>query len=148
MSLAQSFHRMGDQGAIFSQGTRVQPAFGAIAKIERNRKLTARIMNLNYGVDKIGSGLKWQETVSDPLKRDPAYLMQRWREQTSITGFARSRIRPAAPQQVTWKNDYWLVQRTRALNPQSIGPYTISSLPQQSILYRLSDAFSAFAQRG
>lgn len=132
--------------ALYSQNTNVHPAFGAIGREQRNRMLTASVMKLNYGIDKIGSGEKWQETTNDPLQRPPAYIIQQHRIQTMTLGFARSRIRPAAPQQVQWKNNYWLMQRTRSMNPQSIGPYTISSLPRQSILYRISDAFSQFAQ--
>lgn len=139
---------MHGRNALYSQNPNVHPAFGAVGREERNRKLTFRIMTLNYGVDKIGSGEKWQETTNDPLGRDPRYIIAKHREFTATSGPSRGRIRPAAPQQVTWKNDYWLMQRTRATNPQSIGPYTISSLPQQSILYRISDAFSQFAQQG
>ena len=136
------------KNALYSQNTRVLPAFGAVGREERNKRVTSSVMKLNYGIDKIGSGEKWQETTNDPLGRPPAYIIQQHRVETATLGISRARIRPAAPAQVEWKNSYWLMQRTRALNPQSIGPYTISSLPRQSILYRISDAFSKFSQGG
>lgn len=134
--------------AIYSENTRVLPAFGATGREQRNRMLTAVIMKLNYGQDKIGLGEKWQETTNDPLGRKPAYIIQKHREETRTLGRNFAQIRPAAPAQVEWKNDYWYVQRTRALRQTRIGPYPISSLPQKSVLYRISDAFSAFAVGG
>lgn len=133
--------------ALYSQNTRVLPAFGAVGRETRNRALTMRVMQLNYGVDKIGLGEKWQETTNDPNKRDPRYVIQKHREETNTLGRARSRIRPAAPTQVEWKNSYWYQQRQRALRQTRIGPYPIASLEKESILYRLSDAFSQFAQQ-
>lgn len=134
--------------AIYSQNTRVLPAFGATGKVERNRLVTSSVMKLNYGQDKIGLGEKWQETTNDPLKRRPADIMLMHRYETRTLGRNFSLIRPASPAQVEWKNDYWYVQRTRALRQTAIGPYPISSLPQKSILFRISDAFSAFAVNG
>jgi hypothetical protein len=139
---------MHGNNAIYSQNTRVLPAFGAVGREERNQHLTRRVMLLNYGMDKIASGEKWQETTNDPLGRDARYIIQKQREETNTLGRARSRIRPAAPQQVTWKNDYWYVQRRRSMRQTRIGPYPIASLEKESILYRLSDAFSQFAQGG
>lgn len=137
---------MHGNNALYSQNTRVLPAFGQIGREQRNRALTASVMKLNYGIDKIGSGEKWQETTNDPLRRDPRFIIQRHRVETMTLGYARSRIRPAAPAQVEWKNSYWLQQRTRAQRQTRIGPYPIASLPRQSILYRISDAFSKFSQ--
>lgn len=135
----------GAQNAILSQNTRVFPAFGQVGRLQRNVALTARIMNLNYGVDKRAGGEKVQEVSNDPLKRDPRFVIQRHRVETMTLGYTRSVMRPAAPQQVQWKNNYWLIQRTRATRPTSIGPYPTSSLPRQSVLYRISQAFSQFA---
>jgi hypothetical protein len=139
---------MHSQNAIYSQNTRVLPAFGATGKVKRNTLLTSSVMKLNYGEGKIGLGEKWQETTNDPLKRKPADIMLLHRYETRALGRNFARIRPAAPAQVEWKNNYWYVQRQRALRQTAIGPYTIASLPQQSVLYRISDAFSAFAQGG
>lgn len=139
---------MHGRNAIYSQNTRVLPAFGQVGREERNKALTSTVMKLNYGVDKRQGGEKWQETTNDPLKRPPAYVIQKHREETRTLGRNFARIRPAAPAQVEWKNSYWYVQRQRALRQTAIGPYTISSLPQKSILYRISDAFSAFATGG
>lgn len=134
--------------ALYSQNTRVLPAFGQIGREQRNRALTASVMKLNYGIDKRAGGEKWQETTNDPLGRDPRFIIQRHRVETMTLGYARARIRPAAPAQVEWKNAYWRQERTRALRQTRIGPYPINSLPQQSILYRISDAFSKFSQGG
>ncbi len=124
----------------FSPNTNMHPAFGVQAKIERNRRLTASIMQLNYGKWHIGQGEKPIETTNDPLGRPPGLIIQRGREEMSIAGRTRGRIRPAAPGQVKWKYPYWGVQRPPARQP--IGPFVMGSLPDQSILNRISGAFS------
>ena len=139
---------MYQKNALYSQNTRVLPAFGQVGREERNKKVTSSVMKLNYGIDKRQGGEKWQETTNDPGKRAPAFIIQKHREETNTLGRARSRIRPAAPAQVEWKNSYWYMQRQRALRQTRIGPYPINSLPRQSILYRISDAFSQFATQG
>lgn len=127
---------------------RTNPAFGSRYKIERNRRLTFSVMTLNYGTDKIGSGQKVQEALSDPLHRDPRSVLYAGRVEASIMGRARGQIRPAAPGQVTWKNSYWLQQRTRATRQTAIGPYIQGSLEKQSILYRISDTLSNLGKGG
>lgn len=127
---------------------RTNPAFGSQYKIMRNRAITSGVMKMNYGVDKIGSGVKVQETLSDPLHRDPRSIIYAARVEASIAGRARGHIRPAAPGQVTWKNSYWLQQRTRATRPTAIGPYIQGSLQKQSILYRISDTLSNLGRGG
>lgn len=132
--------RQHSQLAEFSQNTNIHPAFGSQFKIERNRKLTGSIMRLNYGIWHIGQGEKPIETTNDPLKRKPEYIIARGREEMSIAGRTRGHIRPAAPGQVTWKNPYWRAQRPPVRKP--IGPFTQGSLPQQSILARMSTSLS------
>lgn len=140
MAWRQHANTMMSQGAAFSQNTNVHPAFGNVFKIERNRRLTASIMNLNYGVWHIGQGLKPIETSNDPLHRKPADIIQRSREEMSIAGRTRGFIRPAAPGQVKWKYPYWTAQRPPVRQP--IGPFVQGSLEKQSILYRLSSTLS------
>lgn len=123
----------------FSPNTNVHPAFGNVYKIQRNRRLTASVMNLNYGKWHIGQGLKPIETTNDPLGRPSEYIIRRNREEMSNAGRMRGRIRPANPALVTWKYPYYRVTRPPVRQP--IGPFTQGSLEQQSILYRLSDAF-------
>lgn len=128
------------QAAILSNNTNVHPAFGNEFKVKRNRALTSSIMKLNYGMWHIGQGEKPIETTNDPLKRKPEYIIARGREEMSIAGRTRGRIRPAAPAQVKWKNSYYRAQRPPVRQP--IGPFTQGSLEKQSILYRMSTAFS------
>lgn len=132
--------------ARLSPDTNVHPAFGNAHKIERNRMLTSSIMKLNYGIWHIGQGEKPIETTNDPLKRKPDYIIARGREEMSIAGRTRGNIRPAAPGQVQWKNPYYRAQRPPARTP--IGPFTQGSLEKQSILYRISDAFTKLGSNG
>lgn len=132
--------RRQQRNAAYSPNTNLYPAFGNEHKIQRNRALTSSVMRLNYGMDKIGRGEKPQETTNDPLKRKPEYIVQQARQEASIAGRLRGRIRPAAPGQVKWKNAYWLAQRPPVRQP--IGPFVQGSLEKQSILYRISDALS------
>lgn len=127
------------QSAAFSANTNVHPAFGNVHKIERNRRLTASIMNLNYGKWTIGQGEKPIETTNDPRQRKPAEIIAYNRIEASIAGRTRGRIEPRAPGQVLWKNPYWRAQRPPAKQP--IGPFTMGSLEKQSILYRISQSF-------
>jgi hypothetical protein len=124
----------------FSANTNVHPAFGNLDKVHRNRKLTASVMRLNYGIWHIGQGEKPIETTNDPRKRRPELIIQRSREEMSIAGRTRGVIRAAAPGQVKWKYPYWSVQRPPARPP--IGPFTQGSLEKQSILYRISSSLS------
>lgn len=130
----------------FWPNTNVYPAQGNAHKIERNVKLTSSIMKLNFGIWHIGQGEKPLETTNDPLKRPPAYIIARGREEMSIAGRMRGNIRPAAPGQVLWKNPYYRAQRPPVITP--IGPYTQGSLEKQSILYRISSTFSKLGGNG
>lgn len=130
----------------FSTNTNMHPAFGNAHKIERNRKLTSSIMKLNFGVWHIGQGEKPIETTNDPLRRPPAYIIARGREEMSIAGRMRGNMRPAAPGQVQWKNPYWRSERPPIRAP--IGPFTQGSLEKQSILYRISTTFSRLGGNG
>jgi hypothetical protein len=130
--------------AEYSPNTNVHPAFGSRFKLERNRRLTSAVMNLNYGIWHIGQGVKPIETTNDPLQRKPEYVVARGREEMSIAGRSRGHIRPAAPGQVQWKNAYYRAQRPPVRRP--IGPFVQGSLEKQSILYRLSDTFAKLGQ--
>src|SRR5258708_76397 len=130
-------------GAVFSDNTNVHPAFGYEYKIKRNRAVVSSIVNQTWGYHSQKHG-PWvfgevQNKLSDPLHRDPNYLLRRAREEGSIAGRSRAYIRPAPAEAVVWKNGYWLVQRTRGSRPSSIGPYgTVSSRQQpQSVLTRI-----------
>lgn len=128
------------QAAILSANTNTHPAFGNMFKVKRNRALTSSIMRLNYGIWTIGQGEKPIETTNDPHKRSAEYIIARGREEMSIAGRTRGRIRPAAPGQVEWKNSYWRAQRPPIRQP--IGPFTQGSLEKQSILYRMSSTLA------
>lgn len=132
----QHANTMLSQSAAFSQNTNAHPAFGNIYKIERNRALTASVMNLNYGIWHIGQGVKPIETTNDPHRRKPEEIIKRGREEMSIAGRSRGFIRSAAPGQVAWKYPYWVAQRPPVRQP--IGPFTMGSLEKQSIWYRIS----------
>jgi len=124
------FH--GPAKQVFSMDTNVHPAFGVQPKIQRNTKLVASVFRYDAGVMLIGDRI--QETLSDPLHRQPRGILQRYRENSGGLGIDRARIRPAAPAQVTWKNRYWRMQKPPYRSP--IGPFTHGQLPQQSILQR------------
>ncbi len=126
--------------AEYSSNTNVYPAFGSAHKIERNRKLTGSLMRLNYGMWHIGQGEKPIETTNDPLKRPPEYIIARGREEISNAGRMRGNIRAAAPQQVAWKNSFWLAEKPPYRQP--IGPFVQGSLERQSIMYRISNFFN------
>lgn len=119
---------------VFSQNTNVHPAFGVQPKIERNRKVVNSVYTQTQGYMLIGDRL--QETMSDPLHRNGRYILQAFREGSSVSGRSRGMMRPAAPQQVTWKNQYWRVQRPPYM--PVIGPYTQGQLADQSILARVN----------
>ncbi len=119
---------------VFSQNTNSHPAFGVVPKIKRNNALVNSVFAQRAGV--MLKGDRVQETLSDPLHRPSQYILLKFREETSALGRDRARIRPAAPQQVTWKNSYWRAQRPPYRQP--IGPFTQGQLPQQSILQRLN----------
>jgi len=137
-------------GAMYSSDTNVHPAFGMRYKVERNRNVVQSVVAQTWGLHSYkgpnGADVfgEVQEKLNDPLHRDPAYILQRAREQSSIAGRSRGNIRPAAPQQVTWKNPYWVLQRTRGARGTTIGPYgtTAQKLTQQSVLSRISGFLS------
>lgn len=132
-------------GAVLSQNTRMLPAFGMDYKIRRNRNITVgptSVVSQTWGYHSSKNGLNVfgniQEKLSDPLHRDPLQILLRARQESSIAGRMRAYIRPAAPQQVTWKNQYWVLQRTRGARPTTIGPYGHpTARPEQSILSRI-----------
>lgn len=126
--------RAGDAPEVFSQNTNVHPAFGVVPKIERNRALVNSVYRQTQGYMLIGD--RTNETMSDPLHRPPKYILQQFRQNTNTLGIDRALIRPAAPQQVTWKNQYWRVQKPPYRTP--IGPYTHGQMQQQSVLYRIN----------
>lgn len=133
------------RGAMLSANTNVHPAFGMDYKIHRNRAVVGSVIAQTWGLHAIKKG-PWvfgdvQEKLSDPLHRDPLLILMRARQESSIAGRSRAFIRPAAPQQVTWKNQYWVLQRTRGRRGTTIGPYgkTSGMLVQQSVLSRIGD---------
>jgi hypothetical protein len=130
-----------------SPNTNVHPAFGSERKRERNVSLVYSLINLNQAAMMRIRIQNLSENSNDPLKRNPDDLYQLERNEYSIAGRTHGAIRAAAPGQVAWKNSYWLQQRTRATRQTAIGPYTQSSLPKQSILYRISDALSGINKR-
>jgi hypothetical protein len=119
---------------VFSQNTNVHPAFGVVPKIERNKKLVNSVYRQTQGYMLIGD--RTQETMSDPLHRPPRYILEQFRINSSGLGRDRALIRAAAPQQVTWKNAYWRVQKPPYRTP--IGPYTHGQMQSQSVLYRIN----------
>lgn len=132
------------QGALLSQNTNVHPAFGMDYKVARNRAVVTSIAAQTWGYHANKHSV-WvfgdvQNKLSDPLHRDPNYLLQRARQEASIAGRTRAFIRPWHPQQVQWKNQYWVLQRTRGARGTTIGPYgTVSGKQQpQSVLSRIS----------
>lgn len=120
--------------ATFADNTNVHPAFGVRAKIERNRNVVKSVYRQTQGYMLIGD--RTNETMSDPLHRDPRMILQNFRNETSVSYRSRGMIRPAAPGQVTWKNAYWRYQRPPYRQPMP--PFTLSQLPQQSILQRVN----------
>lgn len=126
--------RAGKAPEVFSQNTNVHPAFGVVPKIERNRRLVQSVYRQTQGYMLIGDRIS--ETMSDPLHRPPEYVLQQFRQNSSISGRERGHIRAAAPGQVTWKNAYWRAQKPPYRTP--IGPYTHGNMPQQSVLYRVN----------
>jgi hypothetical protein len=126
----------------FSQNTNVHPAFGVQPKIERNRRLVQSVYHQTQGYALIRD--RNNETMSDPLHRPPEYILQKFREETSVSYRSRGMIRPAAPQLVTWKNQFWTMQRPPAM--PVIGPFTQGQLQQQSILYRINNFLSGGAK--
>lgn len=66
-------------------------------------------------------------------------IQQRQRNEASIAGRSRAYIRAAAPGQVTWKNSYWNMQRTRATRQTTIGPYVMGNMAKQSAMTRISN---------
>lgn len=130
--------------AVGDQLLRTNPAFGSSLKIQRNIAITKGIINLNQGRMAQYRMQSVSEDSSDVLRRDPRLIYQRTREEMSIAGRSRAFMRPAAPGQVTWKNSYWMAQRN--VKPQ--GPFTMGGMEKQSVLYRISDAFSALGRGG
>ena len=131
------------QGAIFSQNTNVHPAFAMDYKLKRNTNVVRSVIAQTWGLHASHKGYNVfgniQEKLSDPLHRDPMFILLRARQEASIAGRERAYIRPAAPLQVTWKNQYWVLQRTRGARGTTIGPYgNIGSRPEQSILARIA----------
>lgn len=130
------------RGAILAQNTNVHPAFGMDYKVKRNRNIVngqLSVASQTWGIHGKEPFGNIQEKLSDPLHRDPNLLQQLARNESSIAGRSRAYIRPAAPQQVTWKNNYWVLQRTRGRRGTTIGPYgTVSSRqPAQSVMSRI-----------
>ncbi len=131
------------RGAILSQNTNVHPAFGMDYKVKRNVAIISgpsSVWSHTWGIHGQEPFGNIQQKLSDPLHRDPKLLHQLARNESSIAGRSRAMIRPAAPQQVTWKNNYWILQRTRGRRGTTIGPYgTVSSRqPAQSIGSRIN----------
>jgi hypothetical protein len=120
--------------AIYSQNTNVHPAFGAAPKVKRNVGIVHTMFRYNTGVMLIGD--RSNGVMNDPLHRPYQTIRLRYRQEASIRGRDRDRIRAAAPQQVTWKNSYWRFQRPPYRSP--IGPFTQGQLQSQSILYRVN----------
>ena len=145
-------------GAVYSQNTNVHPAFGMSYKVKGNRVKVRSVIGQTWGlhaikgqngVDSPSPFGDIQEKLNDPLHRDPLFILRRAREESSIAGRSRGRIRPAAPQQVSWKNQYWILERTRGRRGTTIGPYGVTSqkLQQQSILSRISGFLSGAGQQ-
>lgn len=134
--------RQHSPNATYSANTNIHPAFGNLYKVERNRKLTASVMKLNFGMQSPRTGRKGIETTYDPRKRKPEYILARAREEASIAGRTRARIEARAPGQMMWKYPYWIAQRPPVRQP--IGPFTMGSLEQQSILQRIASGFRNF----
>lgn len=139
------------KGAVFSANTNVHPAFGMSYKIKRNRSITVgttSVASQTWGIHSRKLGINVfgdiQNKLSDPLHRDPQLLLVRARQESSIAGRSRAMMRPAAPQQVNWKNSYWIQERTRGRRGTTIGPYgqTSSKLPAQSMLSRVNNYFT------
>lgn len=130
------------RGAILAQNTNVHPAFGMDYKIKRNRDIVngpVSVASHTWGIHGKEPFGNIQEKLSDPLHRDVHVILQNARNEASIAGRSRGYIRAAAPQQVTWKNNYWVLQRTRGRRGTTIGPYgTVSSKqPAQSVMSRI-----------
>lgn len=130
------------RGAILSQNTNVHPAFGMDYKIARNRHIVngpTSVASHTWGLHGREPFGDIQEKLSDPLHRDVRVILQNARNEASIFGRSRAMIRPAAPQQVTWKNNYWVLQRTRGRRGTTIGPYGLVSgrQPPQSVGSRI-----------
>ncbi len=121
---------------VYAPGTNMQVVFGNSNKIQRNVKRVTGLFTLN--ARPMQSGEKFQETLSDPLHRPGADIMQIARTNASIAGPSRAHIRPAAPQQVSWKNSYTLAAKTAA----PIGP--LDQQISKSILQRISSGLSMF----
>lgn len=120
---------------LFAQGTNMQIVFGNSAKVARNRKITGGMFRLN--ALPMTSGEKYSETASDPLHRKGRDVMAIARTNASVYGRDRAHIRPAAPQQVAWKNSYTLAAMTK----RPVGPY--DQQIQKSVLQRISAGLSA-----
>lgn len=138
------------RGAILSNNTNVHPAFGMDYKIARNRAITVGTTSVaaqTWGYHSTKKGINVfgniQNKLSDPLHRDPQDILILARREASIMGRSRGIMRPAAPQQVSWKNQYWILERTRGRRGTTIGPYgqVSQKLPSQSILARIRSSF-------
>ena len=130
------------RGAQLSANTNVHPAFGMDYKIRRNRNIVngpVSVASQTWGLHGKEPFGDIQEKLSDPLHRDVRVILQNARNEASIFGRSRAQIRAAAPQQVTWKNNYWVLQRTRGRRGTTIGPYGMVSgrQPAQSIGSRI-----------
>ena len=134
------------QGAVFSNNTNVRPSFGMAYKIKRNVRITVgpvSVASQTWGLHSSKLGLNVfgdiQTKLSDPLHRNPQDLLIKARQESSIAGRSRGYMRPAAPQQVNWKNTYWIQERTRGRRGTTIGPYgqASSKLTSQSALSRV-----------
>lgn len=125
-----------DKNSILSQQTSMRIEYGNRIKNERNRRKTNGLFILN--AHPMQTGEKVQETLSDPLHRSPAYIIQQQRIEASGAGRSRGYYRPAAPQQVNWKYGFWKQQPGHI--GARIGPYNASQ--EQSIWYRISGFMS------
>ena len=121
---------------VYAPGTNMQVVFGNSDKMQRSRRRIGGLFTLN--ARPMQSGEKYLETTSDPLHRPGKDIMQIARTNASIAGASRGHIRPAAPQQVKWKNAYTLAAKTAA----PIGP--LNNQINQSILQRISSGLSMF----
>lgn len=139
-------------GVLLSQNTNVHPAFGMDYKVDRNRKVVRSVIGQTWGLHAVKNGYNVfgniQEKLSDPHHRPPDYILFRARQEASIAGRMRGYLRPSHPQLVQWKNQYWVLQRTRGARGTTIGPYgTVSGKQQpQSVLARIGGFFQGTNQ--
>lgn len=136
----RNYSRPDARAIIYAPQTNMLVVYGSAYKVERNRRRIGQIFR--YNALPMTSGIKFQETMSDPLHRKPEEIIRRARLEASVAGRSRGFIRPAAPGQVTWKYPYWNVQK----NVKPIGPY--NQAVKQSILQRISTTLASIGAGG